>query len=202
MAWNSEGILSSGRELALLNLLTDNDVDISIVTETEIPASSHGDFNVEGYHSYLRQASELLKTAKYRVVVLVRSALATATKIRLDLMHSAVQLVWIQLDLQGTPRPGTRGPPGTRVLVCGFYREWLVLARETTALSRVREQLQAAAAEVDNVVFAGNINLDMARRCNVRYRRRCLVLANNSAVADSNMRYLKTESRTDPTAST
>jgi hypothetical protein len=94
MAWNSEGILSSGRELALINLLTDNDVDVGIITETEIPSSGHGDLNVEGYHSYLPLApSKLLNTAKYQVVVLVRSALATATKVRSDVMHVAVQSV-------------------------------------------------------------------------------------------------------------
>jgi hypothetical protein len=139
---------------------------------------------VEGYHSYLPKASKLLKMAKYRVVVLGRSAPATSTKIGLDLMHAAVQLIWIQLDLQGTPCPGTRGPPGTRVLVCGLYREWSDLTRETTALSKVREQLKAAAA--------GDINLNTARRCDVRYRRRCLMLPHNSAVADSNIRYLET----------
>jgi hypothetical protein len=32
MTWNSGGILCSGRELALLNLLTANDVDIGIIT--------------------------------------------------------------------------------------------------------------------------------------------------------------------------
>jgi hypothetical protein len=175
---NEEGILSNGRELALLNLLNDNDLNVGIVTKTEIPSSGHGDYNVEGYHSYLPLSpSELLKTAKYRVVVLVRSALATVTKIRSDLMHAAVQSVWIQLDMQGTlRRPGTRGPPGTRVLICGMYREWSNLARESTALFKVREQLQAAAAEVDNIVVAGNINLDTARRSNVRYGRRCLML--------------------------
>jgi hypothetical protein len=170
LTWNSEGILSSGRELALLNLLNDNNVNVSIVMETEIPSSGHRDFHVEGYHSYLPLApSELLKTAKYRVMVLVRSALATVTKVRSDLMHAAVQAVWIQLDLQGTPRPGTRGPPGTRILVCGLYREWSDLAQETVALSKVREQLQAATAEVDNVVLAGDINLNTARRGDMRY---------------------------------
>jgi hypothetical protein len=156
MTWNAEGTLSNGRELTLLNLLNDNDVNVGIVTKTEIPSSGHGDYNVEGYHSYLPLSpSELLKTDKYWVVVLVRSALATVTKIRSDLKHAAVQLVWIQLDMQGTPhRPGTFGPPGTRVLVRGMYREWSDLARETTALSKVREQLQAAATEVDNIVFA------------------------------------------------
>jgi hypothetical protein len=77
-----------------------NDVDVCIITETEIPSSGHGDYNVKGYHSYLPLShSELLKTAKYRVVVLVRSALATVANIWLDLMHSAVQPIWIQLDL-------------------------------------------------------------------------------------------------------
>jgi hypothetical protein len=53
MTWNAEGILSNGRELALLNLLTANDVNVSIITKTEIPSRGHGDFNVEGYHSFL-----------------------------------------------------------------------------------------------------------------------------------------------------
>jgi hypothetical protein len=43
------------------------------------------------------------------------------------------------------------------------------------ALSKVREQLQAASAEVDNIVLAGNVNLD-----------------HDNAVADANMRYLET----------
>jgi hypothetical protein len=61
-----------------------------------------------------------------------------------------------------------------------------------TALSKVRDQLQVAAAEVDNVIFAGDINLDTARRSKVRYGRRCLMLVHDNAVAESNMRYLET----------
>jgi hypothetical protein len=45
---------------------------------------------------------------------------------------------------------------------------------------------------MDNVVLAGNINLDTARRFDVRYRRRCLMHAHDSTVADANMRYLET----------
>jgi hypothetical protein len=163
-----------------------------IITEAEIPASSHGNFNVEGYTSYLPHPSNLLKTAKYRIVAMVRSALATATKLRPNLMHASVQSVWIQLDIQGTQPQGTRGPPGTRVLIGSLYREWLDLVLETAALSKVREQLQAASAEKDNVVLAGDMNLDTARRLDVRYRRRCLMLAHDTAVAESNMRYLET----------
>jgi hypothetical protein len=73
-----------------------------------------------------------------------------------------------------------------------MYREWSDLAQEMTALFKVREQLQVAAAEVDNIVFAGNINLDTARRGDVRYGRMCLMLAHDNAVADSGMRYLET----------
>jgi hypothetical protein len=54
MKWNLEGVLCSGREWALLNLLTANGVGVSIITEAEIRASGLGDFNVEGYYSYLR----------------------------------------------------------------------------------------------------------------------------------------------------
>jgi hypothetical protein len=100
MTWNAEGIHSSGRELALLNLLNDNNVDVGIITETEIPTSSHGDFNVEGYHTFLPVThSELLKTAKYRVMVVVRSEMAAITKIRHKLMHPAVQMIWVSLNV-------------------------------------------------------------------------------------------------------
>jgi hypothetical protein len=183
MTWNAEGILSSGRELALLSLLTANDIDVGIITETEIPTSSHRDFNVEGYHTFLPVShSELLKTAKYRVMVVVRSAIAAQTKIRPDLMHPAEQTIWIQVDLE----------KGNRFLIGGFYREWSDLPREYAALTRIKDQLQAAASEVDIIVFAGSVNLDTARRCNMRYGRRCLMLAHDNAVAEANMRYLTT----------
>jgi hypothetical protein len=183
MTWNAEEILSSGRELALLSLLNANSVDVGIITETEIPTSSHGDFNVEGYHTFLPVShSELLKTAKSRVMVVVRSAMAAQTKIRLDLMHPAGQTIWIQVDLE----------KGNCFLIGGLYREWSSLPREYTALTRIKDQLQAAASEVDNIVFAGDVNLNTARRCDMRYGLRCLMLAHDNAIAEANMRYLMT----------
>jgi exonuclease III len=158
MTWNAEGILSSGRKLALLNLVNDNDVDIRIITETKIPTSSHGDFNVEGYHTFLPVThSELLKTDKYRVMVIVRSAMASLTKNRHDLIHPAVQTIWVQVNF------------GNHFLIGRLYREWSDLPREYTALTRIKDQLQAAASKVDNIVLAGDVNLDTARRCDMRY---------------------------------
>jgi hypothetical protein len=72
MTWNAEGILCSGRELEA------NNVDVMIVTETEIPVDPHHDFNMVGYTSFLPHTSSLLKTAKYRVVPMVWTALATS----------------------------------------------------------------------------------------------------------------------------
>jgi hypothetical protein len=163
--------------------LTANDVDVGIITETEIPASSHGDFNIEGYHTFLPISHlELLKTDKYRVMVVVGSAMAALTKIRLDLMHPAVQTIWIQVDLE----------KGTCFLIGGLYREWSDLPQEYSDLTRIKDQQQAAASEVDNIVFAGDVNHDTARRCNMRYGRRCLMLTEDNAIAEVHMRYLTT----------
>jgi hypothetical protein len=163
-----------------------------IITEAEIPASSHGDFNVEGYTSYLPHPPNLLKTAKYRVVAMVRIAVATSTKLWPDLMHASVQSVKIQLDIQGTQPQGTRGPPEPSVLIGSLYKEWSDLVLETTALSKVRELLQAASAETDNVLLLVYVILNTARRLDVRYRHRCLMLAHDSTVAEANIRYLET----------
>jgi hypothetical protein len=181
MTWNAEGILSSGRELALICLLNDNDIDVGIITETEIPTSSHGDFNIKGYHTFLLvDPSDKLKMAKYRVMVVVRSELAALTKIRPDLMHPAVQSIWIQINL------------GNRVLVGGLYRELSDLRQEYADVKRVKDRIEAAAAEVDNIIFAGDINLDAARGTDEKYGRRCLLLAHDNAIAEANMRYLTT----------
>jgi hypothetical protein len=77
-------------------------------------------------------------------------------------------------------------------LIGGLYRDWSNLPREYTALTRIKDQLQAAASKVNNIVFAGDVNLNTARRCVMRYCRRCLMLAHNNAIAEANMRYLAT----------
>jgi hypothetical protein len=95
-------------------------------------------------------------------------------------MHPAVQMIWVQVDL------------GNRFLVGGLYREWSDLPREYTALTRIKDQIQAAASEVDNILIAGDVNLDTARRGDKRNGQRCLLLAQDNAIAEANMRYLTT----------
>jgi hypothetical protein len=95
-------------------------------------------------------------------------------------MHPAVQSVWIQIDL------------GNRFLVNSLYREWLDLSQEYAASTMVKTQIEAAAAEVENIIFAGDINLDAARGADKKYGRRCLLLAHDNVMAEANMRYLTT----------
>jgi hypothetical protein len=64
---------------------------------------------------------------------------------------------------------------------------WLYVGRR-----RPKDQIEAAAAEVDNIIFAGDINLDAARGNDKKYVRRCLLLAHDNAIAEANMRYLTT----------
>jgi hypothetical protein len=56
-------------------------------------------------------------------------------------------------------------------------------------------QGQGAAAggfsKTDNVILTGDVNLNTSRRLDMRYRRRCLMLAHDAAVAEANMRYLE-----------
>jgi endonuclease/exonuclease/phosphatase family metal-dependent hydrolase len=74
--------------------------------------------------------------------------------------------------------------------VGGLYREWSDLPQEYAALNRVKEQIEVAAAKVDNIIFAGDINLDAARGIDKKYGRRCLLLAHDNAIPEANMRYL------------
>jgi hypothetical protein len=95
-------------------------------------------------------------------------------------MHPAVQSIWIQIDL------------GNRFLVGGLYREWSDLPQEYAASTMVKTQIEAAAAEVENIIFAGDINLDAARGADTKYGQRCLLLAHDNVMAEANMRYLTT----------
>jgi hypothetical protein len=99
--------------------------------------------------------------------------MAALTKICQDLIHPAVQMIWVQVDL------------GNCFLVGGLYREWSDLPQEYAALTRIKDQIQAAASEVDNIVFAGDVNLDTARRLHKKYGRRCLLLAHDNVLAEA-----------------
>jgi exonuclease III len=105
VTWNANGLLTGSRELALSHLLEYNDVDIMVVTETEITAKAAA-FATHGYVTFLPLVREKEKT---RTIKLVKSGLVKLANVRLctDLMKlSTVQAVCISMDAHVRPGPG------------------------------------------------------------------------------------------------
>ena len=96
MTWNASN-LSRGvtKGLALQNLLSLNNIDVAIVTETELPSTA-SPYAVKGYTSFF---PTVLQGDKIRVLALVKSDLATTSgaKIRKDLMSERGLSVWLEL---------------------------------------------------------------------------------------------------------
>jgi hypothetical protein len=74
MTWNASRLLSSGRELALSNLLISSAVDIATVTECEMPETAN-DFAVAGYTTFHPLVPK--GKSKTRVIILVKNDLVT-----------------------------------------------------------------------------------------------------------------------------
>jgi hypothetical protein len=82
LTWNACRLLSGGRELALVNLLTSTGADVATITECEIPEGS-GEFSLAT-----------------RVLVLVKNDLAVRANVKViaDIMDPSVQLVWLHFS--------------------------------------------------------------------------------------------------------
>jgi methyl coenzyme M reductase subunit C len=80
MTWNASHLLSSGRKLALLHLLTSSDVDVATVTECEIPETVK-DFAVAGYTTSFPKVPE--GKSKTRVITLVKNDLVASANVHL-----------------------------------------------------------------------------------------------------------------------
>jgi hypothetical protein len=98
LTWNAANLARGTKELALSHLLVTHDVDVAVITETELPAPSAVVFSINGYTTYLPLVPPGVKT---HVLTLVKSNLAVQASIKLclDLMSSSVQSVWIELSL-------------------------------------------------------------------------------------------------------
>jgi hypothetical protein len=105
LTWNSAGLLKGSKELAHSHLLVSNKVDAAVISEAELPPGSR-------YTTFLSLRSTL---GRHRVIVLVESALLTASNARLckDLMASAVQTVWSELDSCDLATPAQATPETT-----------------------------------------------------------------------------------------
>jgi hypothetical protein len=178
LTWNAANLARGTKELALSHLLVTHNVDLAVITETELPAPSAVVFSINGYTTYLPLVPPGVKT---RVLTLVKSNLAVqaSIKLRLDLMSSSVQSVWIELSL----------PKLKRLVIGGVYRQWSSvtttspniipvqrgLAMEREQLKNLVGQIKSATEATKAVVVLGDFNLDAHRLEDESYSRQALL---------------------------
>jgi exonuclease III len=174
MTWNASRLLSSGRELALLHLLTSLAVDIATVTECKMTETAN-DFAVAGYTTYLPIVPK--GKSKTRVIILVKNDLVTSANVHLcrDLMDSQTQPVWLRF-----------GPVSSMggFTLCGVYRTWsdhdghvFNVPEATERLEALSSQITRAAKRYTRVVVHGDLNLDLDRSGDRLYARKSLLTA-------------------------
>jgi hypothetical protein len=156
---------------------------VAVITETELPAPFAVVFSIDGYTTYLPL---VLPDAKTRVLTLIKSNLAVqaSVKLRLDLMSSSVQSVWIELILS----------KGKKLVIGGVYRQWSLvttmgtpslchvpvqrkcsLAMEREQLEYIVDQIKSATESSRAVVVLGDFNLDAHRLKDESYSRQALL---------------------------
>jgi endonuclease/exonuclease/phosphatase (EEP) superfamily protein YafD len=183
LTWNAANLAQGTKELALSHLLVTNDVDVAVITETELLAPSAMVFSINGYTTYLPL---VLSGVKTWVLTLVKSNLAiqASVKLCLDLMLSSVQSVWIELSL----------PKQKKLVIGGVYRQWSSvttmdtpslnnipvqrkcgLAMEREQLENIVGQIKSATEAVRAVVVLGDFNLDAHRLQDKSYIRQALL---------------------------
>jgi hypothetical protein len=176
MTWNSNGLLSGSRELALSNLLENNNIDVLVATETEIPASA-APFATTGYVTFLPLVREKERT---RMIMLVKSSLVTlaSVRIRTDLMDlTACQSVWVTVESHTKDGHSHGG-----LTIGGTYRQWsrmgttLNVEQERVQVAALKSQMERALLMSGRVVFTGDLNLDTHRKGEYTDYNRCTMM--------------------------
>jgi hypothetical protein len=175
--WIAENLTSGTKELALLDLLVTNNVDVVVVTEAEVP-TYRGAFDLAGYVAFFPAVPN---GDKYRVIVYVRCDVALATDARLatDIMSEGLQAVWVRLDARPKGPGGRAATPA--MIVGGLYRQWSrwspsgldrSAAMQWEQLTEFLQQVNKAARSSGAVIELGDVNLDALRTCDGTYKLR------------------------------
>jgi hypothetical protein len=195
--WNAENLTSGTKELALLDLLVVNNVDVAVVTEAEVP-TYRGAFDVAGYVAFLPAVPN---GDKYRVIVYVRCDVALATDARLatDIMSEGLQAVWVRLDARPKGPGGRAATPA--MIVGGLYRQWSrwspsgldrSAAMQWEQLTKFLQQVDKAARSSWAVIVLRDVNLDALRTCNGTYKLRPMLTELRAGMARAGLTYHKT----------
>lgn len=177
-----------------MDILHTNDVDIMVVTETELPAES-APFAIHGYVSFFPTT-----LGKSRVMMLVKTSLATEAnaQLRPDLMDKEHQSVWVQFRMDAKATLESSGAEKKRFVVGGVYRQWTDgneagLSMERAQLATQIDQFRRAAESEKSIVVMGDFNLDTHRTNDHNYNRKILLHTLQTAAEDLGLRYLPTQ---------
>jgi hypothetical protein len=195
--WNAKNLTSGTKELALLDLLVANNVDVAVVTEAEVP-TYRGAFDVAGYVAFLPAVPN---GNKYRVIVYVRCDVALATDARLetDIMSEGLQAVWVRLDARPKGPGGRAATPA--MIVGGLYRQWSrwslsgldrSAAMQWEQLTEFLQQVDKAARSSRAVIVLWDVNLDALRKCDGTYKLRPMLTELRAGMARAGLTYHKT----------
>ncbi|XP_059083697.1 uncharacterized protein LOC131880977, partial [Tigriopus californicus] len=170
--------MGATKELALINLLVSNDVDVLFVTEAELEPEAAACFAVRDYVTFLPPIT--LEGQKVRVLALVKSVAAIMfdAKLRVDLCTTLA--IWLEFSL---PK---------RSLFGGVYRPWSGLAVERLQLEALLDRSAAATAEASVVVLTGDLNLDVSRVDDKGYHRHSLLTKLLSDLTEAGLEYIPT----------
>jgi hypothetical protein len=172
--------MNGGRDLALANLLNANEIDIAVVTETELPRQV-APFALDGYTTF-----ETISNGKKRVLTFVRSTLAVRcnARLRLDLMEGVLPSIWLKIDAREVPicQNHTPHPPlhHGQLIIGGVYRQWS--SDGETGASMERDQLEPLISQIEQVtdsqtpvLLMRDLNLDTHRQDDKSYPHRSLL---------------------------
>ncbi len=144
---------SGSRELELGHLLDEQQPDIAVLTETELPAMD-STFAVKEYSVFYPD----LHAGKYRILVLIKTCLVSQCNPAV-LFQSSLDL-WVKLGLKSGP-----------LVIGAIYRQWKGHTQELEDLTTFHRHASAVAADYKRAVILGDVNLDMARKSDAGYYR-------------------------------
>ena len=144
---------SNSRELELGHLLDEQQPDVVVLTETELPASD-STFAVKDYSVFYPD----LYADKYRILVLIKTCLVPLCNPTV-LFQSSLDM-WVRLGLKSGP-----------LVIGAVYRQWRGHTQEREDLAVLHGHASAVAAAYKHAVVLGDVNLDMARVSDASYYR-------------------------------
>ncbi len=150
---NVSSLGKPGRELEVQHLLDDLRPEVVALSETEVPIEDTT-IVFRGYTIFFPAPSP---TNKYRLLLLIRKDVALQSRAVVDRV-TALE-IWVKLLLRSGP-----------IMVCSIYRQWTNSEEEDIGV--FHRNLREYSANFDRILVAGDLNLDWARRKDVKYYRR------------------------------